>query len=213
LASTKTIGRLSLYRRLLTGVPAIADRHIYSHQLAAMAGGTAVQVRRDLMVIGCTGSTTRGYDRADLVESIGRFLDDPKGVGAALVGVGNLGRAILAYFAGRRPKLAITAAFDSDSAKTDRVIRGCRCYLIGELPRVVGEQGIQLGIIAVPAPAAQEVADLLVRAGVTGILNFAPTGLHLPKHVYLEDIDMTTALEKTAYFARQAVLTRRPDRR
>jgi redox-sensing transcriptional repressor len=208
LVSSRTIGRLSLYRRLLTSTPASQERHIYSHQLAAMAGGTAVQVRRDLMVIGCTGSTTRGYDRAELIESIGRFLDDPQGACAALVGVGNLGRAILAYFAGRRPKLAITAAFDNDPSKTDRVIRGCRCYLTSDLVRVAAEQDIQVGIIAVPAPAAQEVADLLVQAGVTGILNFAPTGLRLPGHVYLEEIDMTTALEKTAYFGRQARLTK-----
>ena len=203
LVSQKTIGRLSLYRRLLTNPVDESQRYIFSHQLAALAGSTAVQVRRDLMSIGYTGSTTRGYDRHELAGAIGRFLDDAKGTQVALVGIGNLGRAILAYFAGRRPKLAIVAAFDVDPAKAGRVIHGCRCYLLDELPRVAAELGITVGITAVPAAAAQEVADALVRAGVTGILNFAPHRLRVPPHVYIEDIDMTMALEKAAYFSQQ----------
>lgn len=203
LVSDKTIGRLSLYRRLLTGLLAEGELSIFSHQLARLAGGTAAQVRRDVMATGYTGSPTKGYDTAELIESIGSFLDDPEGTGAALVGVGNLGRAIMAYFAGRRPKLTITAAFDSDPAKTNRVIHGYRCYPTEELASVVKEQGIQVGIIAVPTAAAQETADLMTEAGITGILNFAPSRLRVRPSVYVEDIDMTMALEKAAYFGRQ----------
>lgn len=203
MVSQKTIGRLSLYRRLLTNPADEAQRYIFSHQLAAMAGSTAVQVRRDLMGIGYTGSTTKGYDRAELAQAIGRFLDDPEGTQVALVGIGNLGRAILAYFGGRRPKLAIVGAFDIDPAKAARVIHGCRCYLLDELARISQELNITVGIIAVPAAAAQSVADALVRAGITGILNFVPLRLHVPPNVYVEDIDMAMALEKAAYFSQQ----------
>ena len=99
----KTIGRLSLYRRLLNTLLTAGTQSIYSHQLAALAGGTAAQVRRNMMSIGYTGSPKRGYDIHGLVQSIGVFLDSPRNQGVALVGIGNLGRAIMSYFAGRGP--------------------------------------------------------------------------------------------------------------
>ncbi|HAU38656.1 MAG TPA: redox-sensing transcriptional repressor Rex [Phycisphaerales bacterium] len=201
--SEKTIGRLSLYRRLLYELRNAGEENLYSHQLAQMAGVTAAQVRRDLMSIGYSGSPTRGYDVRELGESIGRFLDSPTDQGVALVGVGNLGRAIMAFFAGRRPHLRIVAAFDTDPYKVNRVIQGVRCYSLEQMPQVVESEGIQVGILAVPAVAAQSAADTLVRAGVRGLLNFAPVPLRVPPDVYVEDIDMTMSLEKVAYFARQ----------
>lgn len=205
IVSEKTIGRLSLYRRLLNQLAAEGIENVYSHQLASLVGGTAAQVRRDIMVIGYTGSPARGYDVPQLIESIGKFLDHPQGQSAALIGVGNLGRSILAYFSGRRPKLAIVAAFDNDPNKVDRLIHGCRCYSILEMNEVIQEKNIRLGIVCVPASEAQGVADSLVYAGVRGILNFAPVPLRVPQTVYVEHIDMTMSLEKVAYFARPGV--------
>ena len=167
-----------------------------------MAGATAAQVRRDIMNIGYSGNPNRGYDVKELSGSIGSFLDEPEGQRAALVGVGNLGRAMLSYFAGRRPKLFIDAAFDNDPKKFGRVINGCHCFPIEEIGRVVAEKKITIGIITVPANEAQKTTDILVRAGVRGILNFAPVPLRIPSNVYVEDIDMTMSLEKVAYFAR-----------
>jgi redox-sensing transcriptional repressor len=112
----------------------------------------------------------------------------------------------MAYFTGRRPNLSIVAAFDNDPYKADRVIHGCRCYVLEDLDRVIREEDIRVAIIAVPATEAQAVADLLVRAGVAGMLNFAPVRLHVPSHIYVEDIDMTMSLEKVAYFARQSTV-------
>ncbi len=203
MASEKTIGRLSLYRRLLNEMQAEGATGVYSHELAAKAGVTAAQVRRDMMAVGYSGSPTKGYNVAGLGEAIGTFLDAPEPEGVALVGVGNLGRAILAFFAGRRPKLAVVAAFDNDPEKVGRVIQGCRCYSIDEMAERIAEHGIRAAIVTVPAGAAQSVADLLVRAGVQGLLNFAPVPLRVPPTVYVEDIDMTMSLEKVAYFARQ----------
>lgn len=202
--SDKTIGRLSLYRRLLGGLEISGVKQLYSHDLANMAGVTAAQVRRDVMAVGYSGSPTKGYDVIELGNSIGAFLDGVGTQGVALVGIGNLGRAILAFFAGRRPNLAIVAAFDRDPAKAGRVVQGCRCFLADDLPRVVKELKITAGIIAVPAPHAQAVADQLVAAGVRGLLNFAPTPLRVPANVYVEDMDMTGSLEKVAFFARQS---------
>jgi redox-sensing transcriptional repressor len=159
--SDKTIGRLSLYRRLLGGLEVSGVKHLYSHDLANMAGVTAAQVRRDVMAVGYSGSPTKGYDVVELGKSIGAFLDGVGTQGVALVGIGNLGRAILAFFAGRRPNLAIVAAFDRDPGKTGRVVQGCRCFLAEDMPRVVKELKITAGIIAVPASEAQVVADQL----------------------------------------------------
>jgi redox-sensing transcriptional repressor len=175
---------------------------IYSHQLAALAGGTAAQVRRDMMSIGYIGSPKRGYDIHELVESIGVFLDSPKSQGVALVGIGNLGRAIMSYFAGRRPRLSIVAAFDVDPYKISRVILGCHCYHSSQLTEIVSSLDIRVGIVTVPAAEAQSTAEQMVSAGIRGILNFAPVPLRVPPDVYVEDIDMTMSLEKVAYFAR-----------
>jgi len=200
LVSEKTIGRLSLYRRLLAGLLAENRQNIYSHELASLAGGTAPQVRRDLMAIGYSGSPAKGYEVADLAESINGFMDNPDGTRGVIVGAGNLGRAIMAYFEGRRPKLEIVAAFDNDPKKIGSEICNCPCYDIANLKTVVGEMNICLGVITVPVDTAQEVGDKLVNAGVTGILNFAPIRLHLPPGVYVEDVDLTTSMEKVAYF-------------
>jgi redox-sensing transcriptional repressor len=203
IVSQKTIGRLSLYRRLLQSLSAKGVKNIYSHQMASIAGVTAAQVRRDWMVIGYTGSPTHGYEVGELIESIGKFLDSPVEQKVALVGVGNLGRAILIYFSGRRPKLNIVAAFDNDPYKVNRVIHGCRCFPIDQIKDISAENGITVGVIAVPASEAQAVADKMVTAGIKGILNFAPTPLRVGPGIFVDDIDMTMSLEKVAYFARQ----------
>jgi redox-sensing transcriptional repressor len=202
LISGKTIGRLSLYRRLLNNLLREGVRRIYSHELGSRARVTAAQVRRDIMNIGYSGNPNRGYDVQMLMEGIGNFLDAPEGQNVALIGVGNLGRAILAYFSGRRPKLPIVAAFDNDPEKFGRVIQGCRCYPIYQVQTIVRELNIRIATLCVPANAAQEVADVLVQAGIKGILNFAPVPLHVPGNIYIEDIDLTMSFEKVAYFAR-----------
>ena len=203
MASKQTIGRLSLYRRALNTLLADGVQHVYSHTLAELTGATAAQVRRDMMAVGCSGNSKTGYRCEDVIRGIGNMLDDQEGQQVALVGVGNLGRAIMAYFAGRRPKLSIAAAFDRDPYKVDRVIHGCRCYPMEKLAEIVADQKITIGIIAVNAVSAQDVADALVEAGITGLLNFAPVFVRIPPTVFMEDIDITTSLEKVAYFARQ----------
>jgi len=200
LVSEKTIGRLSLYRRLLNGLMEENRRNIYSRELALLAGGTAPQVRRDLMSIGYSGSTASGYDVADLADSISGFLGNPGGTSGVIVGAGNLGRAIISYFASRRPMLKLLAAFDNDPSKIGAEVCGRPCWDIAELSEKVAEFGVRLGVITVPAEAAQETGDRLVFAGVTGILNFAPSRLRVPDNVYVEHVDLTTSMEKVAYF-------------
>jgi len=197
-----TIGRLSLYRRLLHEPLASGARQVYSHQLASLAVSSAAQVRRDLMTIGFAGSPRKGYAIQELVEAINAVLASSIETSAALVGVGNLGRAILAYYANRQP-IRFAAAFDRAAEKTGRILHGCRCYPVEQVPAVVAREGIRVGVIAVPAPEAQAVSDQLVLAGVTGILNFAPVRLRVPSGLHVENVDLMMALDRVAYFAHE----------
>ena len=149
------------------------------------------------------GSPSKGYNIVELLGSIEAFFGHQECVNVALVGLGNIGKAILAYFHGRRPNLEIVAAFDIDPARVDCVIHGCRCYPMSALGEKSRELNISVGVIAVPVSAAQEVAKTLVDHGILGIMNFAPIPLRVPPHVYLEHVDMTTSLETVAFFARQ----------
>ena len=199
--SEKTVERLSLYRYLLQRLLEEGERFVHSHRLARLALATAAQVRHDLMAIGYTGRPNQGYDISKLLDSIGEFLDTPLGRNIALVGVGDLGRAILSDFTSGRPRMSIVAAFDIDPGVVGRVISGCRCYSMDSLDEEVRSKKIGLAVLAVPAVAAQEAAERLYDAGVMGLLNFAPIRLRVPEDVYVADVNITIALEKVAYFA------------
>ncbi len=201
--SVKTIGRLSIYRRVLERLKREGTPSVHSHQLAVKTGASAAQVRRDLMSVGYEGSPKRGYDVSKLLTSLCEFLDGEETAQVVLAGVGHMGQALLAYFGEGRDRISFCAAFDIDPEKTGRVIRGCRCYAMDEMPQVLAAPGLKIGVITVPASAAQAVADRMVECGVSGILNFSPAALRVPPGVYLEDVDLGVALEKVAFFARR----------
>jgi len=192
--SARAIGRLSLYRFLLDNLREEGAETVFSHELAAAANCSPAQVRRDLMETNYTGSPVHGYQVAQLIESIDNFLDDPHGRNVALVGVGNLGRALLAYFRGRRPKLSIVAAFDRDPAKAGRQIHGKEVLPIEKLPDLARRMIIRMGIITVPAESAQEVADLMVGTGIRALWNFAPVTLALRPGTLIEDVQLASSL-------------------
>lgn len=198
----RTVERLSEYRRTLLNCLAQGKTHIFSHELAHLHNITAVQVRRDIMFIGYSSSQRKGYDVNDLVNVIGRILDSESGQNVAVVGMGNLGRAITHYFIGKRSKLNIVASFDIDNNKIDRVISGVKCYSLNALPEVLRELNISVALLTVPASAAVETTERLIEAGIQGILNFTTLPLNVPGHVYLEEYDMITSLEKVAYFVK-----------
>jgi redox-sensing transcriptional repressor len=196
----KTIERLSIYRRTLLNCLAQGKTHIFSHELANLHNITAVQVRRDIMFIGYSTFQKKGYDVKDLIGVIGRILDLEKGTNVAVIGMGNLGRAITAYFVGKRPRLNIVASLDNDPGKMDRVISGVKCYDIRNLQEIVRSKDIGIAILTVPTDFAAEVTEQLVHAGIRGILNFTGHPLNVPSTIYLEEYDMITSLEKVAYY-------------
>jgi redox-sensing transcriptional repressor len=155
------------------------------------------------MHLGYSGHPHSGYDVRELARSIDECLDAQGGQRAALVGVGNLGRALVGRFAGRNSKLKLAAAFDLDPEKANLTIAECRIYPVEDIPKVVRKLGIGVAIIAVPASDAQEVADVCTAAGVRGILNFAPVPVKTPEGIYVLHVDLTMALETVAFFARR----------
>ena len=199
----KTIGRLSEYRRTLLNCLAQGKTHIYSNELAHLQNITAVQVRRDIMLIGYSTTLKKGYDVKDLIKVIGEIIDTDDGLNAAIIGTGNLGRAIATYFKGKRTKLKIVATFDTDSEKINRVISGVKCYPMSDLKAIIKDQNISIAILTVPPEYASAVAETMVMAGIKGILNYTSTALNVSPNVYLEEYDMITSLEKVAYFVKE----------
>jgi redox-sensing transcriptional repressor len=198
----KTIERLSQYRRALLICFENGQTHIYSHEIAKIQHITAVQVRRDLMLIGYTGTLRKGYNVKELIELIGEIIDSQDGINVAIIGMGNLGRALINYFTGKRSHLKIIASFDINPDKIGNSMSGVPCYAIDDLGKIVKEQNIKVAIMTVPADFASQTADLLAKVGIKGILNYTPKPVNVPKDVYLEEYDMITSLEKVAFYVK-----------
>lgn len=198
----KTVERLSKYRRTLLIALANGKDHIFSHELAYMIHITPVQVRRDLMLISHSGTLRKGYDVKELIDLISSILDSEQGIKIAVVGIGNLGRAIIGYISGQRTKLKIVAAFDTNPEKVDRIFAGIACYPYNRLNEIIKKKSIEIGIITVPADSASEVSEKLILAGVKGIMNFSPRSINVSSNIYLEELDLITSLEKVAYYVK-----------
>jgi len=199
----RTIERLSEYRRTLLSCLEKGKTHIYSHELANLHSITAVQVRRDIMLIGYSTTLKKGYDVKALIEVISHIIDTEEGLNAAVIGIGNLGRAITSYLNGKRTKLKIAASFDTDPEKANRIISGVKCYPMSELNQIVKDLNISIGILTVPPESAALVAETLIMAGIKGILNYTSTPLNITPTVFLEEYDMITSIEKVAYYVKQ----------
>ena len=198
----RTIERLSAYRRTLLELTQGGLTHIYSHQLAEMHQITAVQVRRDLMLIGYSSDTKKGYDIATLVRHISGIIDAPKVQKVAVIGMGNLAQAITHYFNGKRSQLQIVAGFDTDPAKVGGRVAGVRCYGVDEFAAKARELGVTVVLLALPAEAVPGLVGPLAESGIRGVLNFTSAPVPVAKGVFVENYDIITLLEKVAYFSK-----------
>jgi redox-sensing transcriptional repressor len=199
----KTVERLSEYRRTLLECLNEKRNFIFSHDLAARIHITAVQVRRDLMLIGYSSVLRKGYDIRELIGTIGKIIDSEESMNVAIIGIGNLGRAVAGYFKGKRSKLNLVASFDNDPLKVNKVISEVKCYPYTDIERMIKELEIRIAILTVPGEFAKEIAADTVRFGIKGILNFTTISLNVPSEVYLEEYDMITSIEKVAYFVKE----------
>jgi len=157
------------------------------------------------MLIGYSSMKKKGYDAKELIDVIGKIIDYKNGLNVAVIGMGNLGRAVTTYFIGKRPKLNIVATFDNDSNKTNRVISGINCYHIKDLKEKIKTANISIAIITSPPDTAADITETLVMAGIKGVLNFTTTPLNVPDNIFLEEYDMITSMEKVAYFVKDQV--------
>lgn len=193
------VHRLSLYVRRLECLLREGAAKISSSQLGEALGVTDAQVRKDLAHIGSLGHPGIGYPTRELIAAIRRTLGIDRDWKLLVVGVGNLARALLRYRGFQQQGFRIVALVDADPEKVGQSVDGLTVSGPDRLAELVAATGAELGVLAVPAEAAQGVADTLVAAGIRGILNFAPTVLRLPPGVSLVSVDLTVQLEQLAF--------------
>jgi len=192
------IPRLSQYARVL-----LESRHsdyISSDEISEIAGCTAAQVRKDLAYFGQFGTPSRGYKVEELKRSLSKILGTDREWNVALVGVGNLGSALLSYKGFAPNGFKIKCAFDNDLRKIGKNLEGVIVRDTSEMKRTLKAEGIRMAIVTVGAGSAQSVVNMLIKSGVTAILNFAPVKLNVARAITVLNIDLSIELERLAYF-------------
>lgn len=195
-----TVARLPVYLRSLLEVDADGQTTISSERLAEMAGVNAAKVRKDLSYLGSYGTRGVGYDVEYLLFQMQRELGLTHDWPVVIVGVGNLGHALANYGGFGERGFPVRALVDADARRIGERIGDLAIDHLDDLPRIVAERGIAIGVIATPAAAAQEVADRLVAAGVVSVLNFAPAVLSVPEEVSLRKVDLATELQILSFY-------------
>jgi redox-sensing transcriptional repressor len=199
LAPKAVVGRVSLYLRQLEAYQRQGCTTVSSSQLGEPLAIKNAQVRKDLAFFGQFGHPGIGYRIDELIAALRHILGIDREWPLALVGLGNLGRALLRYRGFRSRGFHIVALFDNDPAKIGQSYDALIVEPIESLRRVAAVRKISLALLCVPAEAAQRVADILVASGIRGILNFAPMPLNVPPHVNLVAVDLSIQLENLAY--------------
>lgn len=194
-----TVARLPVYLRALT---ALADREVAtasSEQLAATAGVNPAKLRKDLSYLGTYGTRGVGYDVDYLRYQIARQIGLTQDWSVAIVGVGNLGRALADYAGFGSRGFSITALIDNDPARIGEKVGEIEIAALDQMEHVLAENAVSIGVIATPSGSAQAVCDRLVAADVRSILNFAPTLLTVPEGVDVRKVDLSIELQILAY--------------
>lgn len=199
-----TVARLPLYLRSLADAAAGGVRTISSERLAELAGVNAAKVRKDLSYLGSYGTRGVGYDVDYLLYQMSRELGLTHDWPVVIAGAGNLGQALANYGGFTDRGFPVVTLVDSDRSKVGQTVNGSPVRHIEDLPAIVAEQGRAIGIIATPAAVAQEVADLMMAAGITSILNFAPAVIAVPDGVGLRKVDLAVELQILSFYQQRA---------
>jgi len=198
-----TVARLPVYLRSLLEVEAEGQTTISSERLAEMAGVNAAKVRKDLSYLGSYGTRGVGYDVEYLLFQMRRELGLTHDWPVVIVGMGNLGRALASYGGFATKGFQVVALLDRDPHLVGEQLDELTIQSMDELAALVAPGEACIGVIATPASSAQEVADLLVAAGVTSILNFAATAIQVPEGVHMRKVDLSTELQILAFHEQQ----------
>ena len=194
------IGRLPVYLRALSLMAAAGQEITSSHELGEKLGISSAQIRKDLSHFGEFGKQGTGYRISHLSDQLRRILKVDREWPVALVGVGDVGQALIRYGGFRDRGFRVALAFDADPAKVGQPIGDLTIQDIATLPDAVREHNVQVAMIVTPAKAAQEVAELCVKGGVRAILNYAPINLAVPADVHVQYIDPVTHLQRMTYY-------------
>lgn len=194
------IDRLPLYARALAQLEALEREVVSSQELGTQLNVTPAQIRKDLSYFGRFGKQGRGYNVRKLLDELRRILGLNRQWRMALIGAGRLGRAILGYEGFTPQGFRIVEAFDSDPAAIGTRVNGLLIRNTLDLEKVLRKSPVDVGIVAVPAEAAQDVIDALVRCEVQAILNYAPMAAHVPRGVHIKRIDPVLALQGMTYY-------------
>jgi len=197
----KTVERLSKYRRVLMRYQYLDKPHIFSRDLARLLKINPVHVRRDLMLLGISGSHSTGYDVRHLIGQISAKLHCEAGRSACIIGFGHTGRAALEIFAADFTPMNVKAIFDTSQKSINKSFHGVRCFSIEKMAKVIEEKKITLAILTDPDEDPENLVGLLAALGINGIMNLTPVHLTLPPEIHLEEFDMVTAMIKLAYFS------------
>ncbi|MEE9124573.1 MAG: redox-sensing transcriptional repressor Rex [candidate division NC10 bacterium] len=196
----KTVTRLSIYLRCVEAFIADGMSTVSSQQLAERFGLNSALVRKDLAYFGQFGVRGLGYYTEGLKQNLERILGLNQEWGVALVGLGNLGSALLNYRGFQQRGFRISVVFDTDASKVGRRIGSIPVCHVEKIVPILKRRRIKMGIITVPAGAAQAVADQLVTTGINAILNFAPTQLTVPKGVKVQNVDLSVMLKTLSFY-------------
>lgn len=200
-----TVGRLPVYLRALVDLAEAGSGTVSSDELAEAAGVNSAKVRKDLSHLGSYGTRGVGYDVAYLIHQIRRELGLTQDWAIVIVGIGNLGQALANYGGFAERGFRVAALVDADPARVGERIGDLRVRHVDELPRIVEDLDVAIGVIATPAAAAQEVADRLVDAGVRSVLNFAPAMIAVPPGVSVRKVDLAVELQILAFYEQRKV--------
>ena len=195
-----TVARLPVYLRILSEQANDDVDSISSEGLAELAGVNAAKVRKDLSYLGSFGTRGVGYEVAFLVYQIRRELGLTHDWPVVLVGAGNLGQALAGYGGFAERGFPVGGVVDVDPVKIGSLVGGVRVHHIDDLPQIVKARRISIGVVATPPGAAQDAADRLVAAGVTSVLNFAPTVLVVPLGINVRKVDLAVELQILSYY-------------
>lgn len=198
-----TVTRLPEYLRALTSLAESGVALVSSEELAALVGVSSAKLRKDLSHLGSYGVRGVGYDVDHLSYQIALALGLTHDWAVAIIGMGNLGRALAAYNGFASRGIEVVALLDKDPAVVGREASGLTIEGMDDLPRLARERGVAIALIATPARSAQAAADAVVTAGITSILNFAPVSLDLPPEVQVRKVDLATEVQILAFHQRQ----------
>jgi redox-sensing transcriptional repressor len=208
-----TVARLPVYLRALVDLAEAGAATVSSEVLAAAAGVNPAKVRKDLSHLGSYGTRGVGYDVAYLIHEIRRELGLTQDWPIVIAGAGNLGHALANYRGFPERGFRVVGLVDVDPAKIGEEVAAVRVRPLDELPGIVREHRAAIGVICVPAPAAQDVADLMVAAGIRSILNFAPARISVPEGVSVRKVDLATELQILAFYEQRKAALRGVRRR